>query len=81
MKSYPLSGADPQKSLKGMRKVYFQEEGDFVPTRVYDFNTMTPGMEIPGPAIIETPVTTIVVNPRDHAALDRFFNLRIHVGS
>ena len=81
MKSYPLSGADAQKSLKGSRKVYFQEQGDFVPTRVYDFNSMSPGMEVPGPAIIETPVTTIVVNPKDHAALDQFFNLRIHVGS
>jgi N-methylhydantoinase A len=81
MKSYALSGTDPEKSLKGKRKVYFQEHGDFVPTCVYDFNTMSPGMEIPGPAIIETPVTTIVVNPKDNAALDQFFNLRIHVGS
>ena len=81
MKSYPLSGADSQKSLKGSRQVYFEEQGDFVPTRVYDFNAMSPGMEIPGPAIIETPVTTIVVNPKDYAALDQFFNLRIHVGS
>jgi N-methylhydantoinase A/oxoprolinase/acetone carboxylase beta subunit len=38
-------------------------------------------MEIPGPAIIETPVTTIVVNPKDNAELDQFFNLRIHIGS
>lgn len=81
MKSYPLSGANPQKSLKGNRKVYFQEQADFVPTCVYDFDAMSPGMEIPGPAIIETPVTTIVVNPQDDAVLDQFFNLRIHVGS
>jgi N-methylhydantoinase A len=81
MKSYPLTGGDPQASLKGNRNVYFQEKGDFVPTRVYDFNAMSPGMEIPGPAIIETPVTTVVINPRDHAALDRFINLRIRVGS
>ena len=81
MKSYPLTGLDPKESLKGSRKVYFQEHTDFVTTHVYDFTAMRPGMEIPGPAIIETPVTTIVVNPKDHAALDQFFNLRIHVGS
>jgi N-methylhydantoinase A len=81
MKSYPLNGADPKRSLKGSRKVYFQEQADFMPTCVYDFNAMSPGMETPGPAIIETPVTTIVINPQDYARLDQFFNLRIHVGS
>ena len=81
VKSYALGGADPRNSLKGSRSVYFQEQADFVPTNVYDFNRMRPGMEIPGPAIVETPVTTIVVNPNDHAALDQFFNLRIHLGS
>ena len=43
----------------------------FVPTRVYDFNKMRPGTEFGGPAIIETPVTTVVVNPGDRAAMDR----------
>jgi N-methylhydantoinase A len=81
MKSYPLNGADAKRSLKGSRKVYFQEQADFMSTRVYDFNAMSPGMEIPGPAIIESAVTTIVINPKDYAALDQFFNLRIHVGS
>ncbi|MGH7825574.1 MAG: hydantoinase/oxoprolinase family protein [Candidatus Binatia bacterium] len=81
MKSYPLSKEDPNNSVKGSRKVYFQEQGDFVPTRIYDFDTMKPGMEIAGPAIVETPVTTIVVNPNDRVAVDPFFNLRIHIGS
>ena len=33
-------------------------------TRVYDFTKIHPGVEFDGPAIIERPVTTIVVNPK-----------------
>ena len=41
---------------------------------------MQPGIAFPGPAIIETPVTTVVVNPNDRAAIDEFRNIRIHIG-
>jgi N-methylhydantoinase A/oxoprolinase/acetone carboxylase beta subunit len=37
-------------------------------------------MEVGGPAIIETPVTTVVVNPGDRAAMDEYRNIRIHLG-
>ena len=52
-----------------------------LPTRVYDFNKMRPGTEFGGPAIIETPVTTVVVNPGDRAAMDEYRNIRIHLGA
>ena len=52
-----------RQALKGQRDVYFEEERKFVSTRVYDFTKLQPGIEFDGPAIIETPVTTIVVNP------------------
>ena len=35
----------------------------------------------PVPAIIETPVTTVVVNPNDRAAMDEYRNIRIHLGA
>ena len=41
---------------------------------------MQPGLSFDGPAIIETPVTTVVVNPNDRAAMDEYFNIRIHLG-
>ncbi|HEY3152603.1 MAG TPA: hydantoinase/oxoprolinase family protein [Candidatus Binatia bacterium] len=67
-------------ALKGEREVYFEEERKFVSTRVYDFTRMDPGVELAGPVIIETPVTTVVVNPRDRAAMDQYRNIRIHLG-
>jgi N-methylhydantoinase A len=69
-----------EQALKGHRDVYFEEERKFIPTRVYDFEKMQPGIAFPGPAIIETPVTTVVVNPNDRAAMDEFRNIRIHLG-
>jgi N-methylhydantoinase A len=67
-------------ALKGEREVYFEEERKFVSTRVYDFARMDPGVELAGPVIIETPVTTVVVNPRDRAVMDQYRNIRIHLG-
>jgi N-methylhydantoinase A len=60
--------------------VYLQEYGDFSDTPIYQFEELTPGMEIPGPAVIESPITTIVVNPNDRAAMDEFRNVRLMIG-
>ena len=81
VKAEPVSKSDGAGALKGERDVYFEENKKFVPTRVYDFNKMRPGTEFDGPAIIETPVTTVVVNPGDRAAMDGYRNIRIHLGA
>jgi len=60
--------------------VYFEEQRDFIPTKIYDYGRLGPGSEISGPAIIETPVTTIVVNPNDNARVDEYCNVRMSVG-
>jgi N-methylhydantoinase A len=75
------AGQDSTAALSGNRLVHFEEYGDYRPTNIYDFKSMKPGMTIVGPAIIETPVTTIVVNPRDRAEIDPFYNVRMHIGS
>ena len=50
-------------------------------TAVYDFTKIEPGIEVEGPAVIESPVTTIVVNPNDRAVMDEFRNIRIRIES
>jgi N-methylhydantoinase A len=80
VKAEPASKSNGTAALKSERAVYFEENKNFIPTRVYDFNEMRPGMEFGGPAIIETPVTTVVVNPRDRAAMDEYRNIRILLG-
>jgi len=80
IKAENIEKSDGAAALKNQRPVYFEESRDFVQTRVYDFTKMQPGTAFAGPAIIETPVTTIVVNPRDRAEMDAYRNVRIHLG-
>jgi N-methylhydantoinase A len=74
-------GKDASIARKGERPVYFEEFGDFVPTVLYDIARMRPGMEISEPGIIETPITTVLINPGDRAVMDEFRNIRISVGT
>ncbi len=78
--SHPLGTKDPKPAFKMDRPVYFQEFGEYRPTPTYQFERITPGMEITGPAVIESPITTIVVNPNDRASMDEFRNVRLHIG-
>ena len=80
IKEAPVRKAAADDALKPPRRVFFEELGEFTPTAIYDFERMQPGMELSGPAVIETPVTTVVVNPRDRAEIDGFRNIRIFVG-
>ena len=72
--------SSPGAALKGHRPVFFEEHGEYVSTPIYQFEQIAPGMEIAGPAVIESPITTIVVNPRDGASMDEFRNIRILIG-
>jgi N-methylhydantoinase A len=82
IKSAPMSqSAGAESALKGKRNVYFEEARAFVPTRTYDFERLAPGTTLTGPAIVETPVTTIVVNPKDRAIVDEFRNVRLLVNA
>ncbi len=76
----PVAGESADHARKPERSVFFEELGDFAPTAIYDFQRMRPGMGLSGPAVIETPVTTVVVNPRDRAEIDGFRNIRLFVG-
>src|SRR5262244_2903680 len=81
IKREPIKSSDGKEAVKGERPVYFEEESKFISTPIYDFERMHPGMEFSGPAIIETPVTTVVANPGDCAAMDEYRNIRINIGA
>ena len=81
IKSESSRRSDGAQAVKGKREVYFEEARKFVATPVYDFVKLHPGAEFAGPAIIETPVTTVVINPNDRAAMDEYRNIRIHLGA
>ena len=44
---------------------------------IFDFNKFRPGNRIVGPAVIHTPITTIVVQDAQHAHMDELRNIII----
>jgi N-methylhydantoinase A len=55
--------ADAGGSVKEKRDVFFEEKYGFVPTKIYDGDSMVAGNIVDGPAIIEQRTTTVVVPP------------------
>jgi len=80
LRRYSMEKNRAASALKTERKVYFEEPRDFIPTKIYDYGRLGPGSEISGPAIVETPITTIVINPNDRAVVDEYRNVRMYLG-
>ena len=57
-----LVAADVGASIEGTRKAYFSGAG-FVDAAVRRFETMQVGEKLAGPAIVESPFTTVVIDP------------------
>ena len=50
----------------GERRIYFE---DWVTAPVYAFDALAPAQPIPGPAIVESTTTTVLLRPGDHATV------------
>jgi N-methylhydantoinase A len=62
---------------KGERRAYF---GSWVATPVYDFELLGPGVDIAGPALLESPTTTVVIREGERARVTPYGWLDIEVG-
>ncbi len=70
-----LGGEDCSSARIGNREVFLSDRNGFGPADVYDFDALTPGNVVPGPAIIHTPITTIVVQNGQIARMDEYRNM------
>lgn len=61
---YPEGNGDTGRGLTGSRQVYWKETGGFVNTDIFNGLRLQPGDNLPGPAIIEMPNTTVLVPPK-----------------
>jgi N-methylhydantoinase A len=66
--------ADARPEPKGERRVRFSGTTG-LDTPVYEFDRVPGGSRIDGPAIIETPITTVVVPPGHETRVDAYRNL------
>jgi N-methylhydantoinase A len=70
-----VSDPGPEGARKPDRRAWFG--GDLLATRVYDHGRLPPGAWLSGPAIVESPLTTVVLPPASSLTVDAFQNLRI----
>ncbi len=69
-------GADPEPIEE--RDVFWPELGEWISTSIYDLTEAEVSeLEIPGPAIINQPATSVVVPPNAAARVDRHRNVHI----
>jgi N-methylhydantoinase A len=67
--------ADPSGARIGERPIFVEAQGRLAPGAIYDFERLRPGMRLPGPAVIHTPITTIAVQEGQTARMDRWKNI------
>ncbi|MGH7907134.1 MAG: hydantoinase/oxoprolinase family protein, partial [Candidatus Binataceae bacterium] len=77
IKMAALGGADSSHAVVETRDAYVPDLGRVIPTKGYDFERLMPGNVIAGPAIIWTPITTVVTNSRQTTICDGLRNLII----
>ena len=77
VKSKHLSGKIPKDALRKKRDIYWPDLRKRRPTPVYDGERLVAGNRIKGPAIVETPDTTVVVHPGSALAVDALGNFEI----
>jgi N-methylhydantoinase A len=69
-------GADTVEAGKTYRRAYFQDHG-WIDTPILRRSSLSVGVKVNGPAIVEQHDTTIVVNPGQYAEVDDASNLFI----
>jgi N-methylhydantoinase A len=68
-------------ALKGRRRAYFPEKGDYVETPIYDRYSLPVGAWLAGPAIVEEAESTTVLPPGAGARVDPHGTLLAEMGA
>lgn len=75
----PLGGADASGARMGSRRIFVDAAGAMAPADIYDFSRLAPGNKIAGPAVVHTPITTIVVQSGQTGHLDGYRNFSVEM--
>ena len=73
-----LGSKDASAAKTGRRRIFVEAASELIESDIYDFELLAPGNEIIGPAVIHTPITTIVLQDKQTGLLDEFRNMVIH---
>jgi N-methylhydantoinase A len=76
LRKHPIAGTDSSVASKGVRRAYFSGKSPgFRDATIYDYSKLAAGNVVSGPAIIETPFTTVVVPETHRADVDEYLNI------
>ena len=76
LRKHAMAGADSAAAKKGTRRAYFSGKSPgFRDATIYDYTKLAAGNVVSGPAIIETPFTTVVVPETHRADVDEYLNI------
>ena len=76
LRRVPLVGADSSAARKGTRRAWFTGRNPgWRDAVVYEYTRLQAGAELRGPAIIETPFTTVLVPENHQACVDEYLNI------
>jgi N-methylhydantoinase A len=67
-------GPDAAAARIGRRPIFVEAAGAMVESDIYDFERLRPGNVVTGPAVIHTPITTIVLQQGQTGTLDGYRN-------
>jgi N-methylhydantoinase A len=73
----PLGGADASAARVARRPIFVETRGGMHEADIYDFEKLAPGNVIEGPAVIHTPITTIVLQTGQRGSCDPYRNIVI----
>lgn len=77
MPKMAASGPDASQALIGKRDIFVEAANGFAPADIYDFEKLQPGNVFKGPAVVHTPITTIVLQAGQVGSMDEYRNIQI----
>jgi len=73
--------ADAQHAELGRRRIYDDTAEKMALANTYDFLRLAPGNVVHGPAVIHTPITTIVIQSQQVGRMDSFRNIIVEAAA
>lgn len=77
MRPEAAAGTEAADALLGGRPIFSEADDRMVDADIYAFDRLGPGTTIAGPAVIHTPVTTVVLQSGHTATMDAHRNLEV----
>jgi len=77
MEAIKLGRADSSSARIGRRPIYVEAKSQMADADIYDFEQLAPGNVVRGPAVIHTPITTIVLQANQVGTMDGYRNVVI----